>query len=118
MYHDLSAPPSISTVGYNFQQSVLEVNCTSTGSVASNVIWMKDGEIMDIDGARILSVQKVTDRIASTYNNILTFYDEPVVTAGNYCCNVSNSLGSSSQCVNVTGKTLSFANHGFIYKTC
>ena len=91
-------------VRFSLQQQVLDVTCTSTGSVASTVTWMKDGEPVEMDGTRIILTQNITDREASTYDNILTFYAEPGITAGNYCCIVSNSMGSDSQCIDVTGK--------------
>lgn len=104
----LSAPPSIVNVSYILQQNVLEVMCTSTGSVASSVTWIKDGERVKIDGMTKLLAQNVVDRLVSTYDNSLTFYAEPGVTTGNYCCIVSNSVGSHSQCIGVTGKQLRF----------
>ena len=100
----------IVSVNYILQQEVLDVTCTSTGSVASTVTWMKEGEHVEIDSTRILLIQNITDRVTSTYDNVLSIYDDPGVTAGNYCCIVSNIVGYDSQCINVTGKPLSFAH--------
>ena len=80
------------------------MNCTSTGSVASSVTWTKDEEPVEIDGTKNLLTQYVIDRTASTYDNVLSVIAEPGETAGNYCCSVTNAVGSASRCVEVTGK--------------
>ena len=82
------------------------MNCTSTGSVASSVTWTKDGQSVEIDGTKNLLTQYVTNRAASTYDNVLTVNDKPGATAGNYCCSVTNAVGSASRCVEVMGKTM------------
>ena len=61
---------------------------------------------MEIDGTKNLLTQYITNRAASTYDNVLTVYDEPGATDGNYCCSVTNVVGSASHCVEVTGKTV------------
>ena len=75
--------------------------------MASSVTWTKDGEHVEIDGTKNILIQYVTNRAASTYDNVLTVNDKPGATAGNYCCSVTNTLGSASRCVVVTtGKTM------------
>ena len=78
-----SAAPTISgPLVYDLQQTVLEVTCTSTGSVATTVTWMKDSSPVDIDGSVRVLTQTVTDRAASTYDNVLTVNAEPGETTG------------------------------------
>ena len=74
--------------------------------MASSVTWTKDEEPVEIDGTKNLLTQYVIDRTASTYDNVLTVIAEPGETAGNYCCSVTNTVGSDSHCVEVTGKTM------------
>ena len=67
---------------------------------------------MEIDGTKNLLTQDITNRAASTYDNVLTVNDKPGATAGNYCCSVTNAVGSASRCVVVMGKiVLTFAQH-------
>ena len=78
-------------------QTSLVVNCTSTGSPATNVTWMRDGQPLTIDGTTYKLIQTVTNRTASTYENILTVNDQlSNVTGRNYTCTVTNALGSAS----------------------
>ena len=72
--------------------------------MASSVTWTKNGEPVEIDGIKNLLTQDITSRAASTYDNVLTVNAQPGETAGNYCCSVTNAVGSASRCVEVTGK--------------
>ena len=75
------------------------MTCTSTGSVATTVTWMKDNSPLVIDGTVFVLTQTVIDRTASTYDNVLTVNAEPGETTGVYCCNVTNVIGSAQSCV-------------------
>ena len=100
-----SVPPTISgPLVYDLQLTVLEITCTSTGSVATTVTWVKDNSSVVIDGSIRVLTQTVTDRVASTYDNVLTVNAEPGETIGVYCCNVTNVIDSDQACVEVTGK--------------
>ena len=55
---------------------------------------MKDGSNLTTDGSHYSLSQTITDRAASTYNNVLTVEQSaPGGVAGTYTCTVSNDLG-------------------------
>ena len=96
------APPTITGTSYIFNLTGLELTCTSTGSVATTVTWMKDGSLVVIDGTVFILTQTVTDRAASTYNNVLLVNRTNTDVQGTYVCTVSNEIGSDSADVNVS----------------
>ena len=75
------------------------LTCVSTGSPPTNVSWIKDGVPLTSD--YIIS-QNVTERRASTYDNVLTV--RPEGAAGTYNCTVSNVLGSDSMVLMAVGE--------------
>ena len=67
---------------------------------------MKDGLNLTTDGSHYSLSQTVTDRAASTYNNVLTVKQSaPGGVAGTYTCVVSNDLGSDSRTKMVVGES-------------
>ena len=81
------------------------MTCVSTGSPATTVSWMKDGQSLSIDGSTYQLAQTVTNRAASTYSNVLTVSETaPTGVAGTYTCTVSNDLGSDSDSVTAVGE--------------
>ena len=83
------------------------VECTSTDSPATSVMWVKDGTNLTIDGSLYQKSQSVISRASSTYLNILHINDVPTNIIGRYTCRVSNILGTSSQEITITGKSCS-----------
>ena len=79
------------------------MTCISTGSPATTVTWMKDGKNFTIDGFHYSFSQAVTDRVSSTYSNVLRV-GEGEGAAGTYTCTVSNDLGSDSREVVAVGE--------------
>ncbi len=98
----LSAPPSITSLTFDPDSITSALTCTSTGSPATTVTWMKDGSQLVIDGTTYSMKQTVTGRNTSTYDNVLTIVDSGN-SFGTYICEVSNALGSSGA-TSIAGK--------------
>ena len=81
--------------------SEFTLNCTSTDSPATTVIWTKDNEMLsDSDAYQILR-----DGSTATYDNFLTIDATPDELVGTYACSVLNSAGQSNvESVNIQGK--------------
>ena len=96
------AAPTISDLEFDAASRTL--TCTSTGSPATTVTWTMDGDALTVDGTTYSMTQNVTDRSASTYENVLTIGSEVMNIVGNYTCTVSNALGSDSRTEITSGK--------------
>ncbi len=96
----LSALPSIDSL--TFDPDSFTLTCTSTGSPATTVTWMKDGSPLVIDGTTYSMEQTVTGRSTSIYDNVLTIGDRGS-SFGTYSCEVTSALGSSGP-TSVTGQ--------------
>ena len=96
------AAPTISDLEFDAASRTL--TCTSTGSPATTVTWTKDGDTLTVDGTTYSMTQNVTDRSASTYENVFTLPATGDIS-GTYSCQVGNALGNSSTMTfEVTGK--------------
>lgn len=74
------------------------LTCTSTGSPATTVAWLKDGQPLSIGGSTYQLTQAVANRAESTYENVLTINDKLAnIIDHNYTCRVNNILGSASR---------------------
>ena len=96
------------------------LTCTSTGSVATTVTFMRgstttvgplrNGESMESGGVAYQLAQTVTDRAGSTYRNVLTI-NQPLsgIEGSTFTCSVENTIGTSpdSLPITVNGKHLS-----------
>ena len=92
------------------------LTCTSTGSVATTVTFMRDnttvgpltdGESVTISGVTYQLVQTVTNRRQSSYESVLTITEEWSSLAGStFTCQVENVLRMSetSQSFEIPGK--------------
>ncbi len=100
----LSVLPSIDSL--TFDPDSFTLTCTSTGSPATIVTWMKDGSPLVIDGTTYSMEQTVTGRSTSTYDSVLTIGDSGS-RFGTYTCEVSNALGSSGPTA-IAGKYQSY----------
>ena len=94
-----SAPPTVSSLTYDSDARTL--TCTSTDSPATNVTWTRDGVTLTVDGTTYSMTQTVTDRRASTYENVLATRD--ISGTYVYSCLVRNALGDSNT-MSVEGK--------------
>ena len=94
------------------------LTCTSTTSIATTVTFMREGIVIngivrDGDSATVNGVtyqlsQTLTNRIQSTYDNVLTITEALSSLAGStFTCQVENALGQSqtSQSFHILGKT-------------
>ena len=90
------------------------LTCISTDSPATTVTWMKDGKLLTIDDSSHYTLsQTITDRVSSTYSNVLTVSESAPGVAGRYICNVSNDLGSDSMEVVAVGEYVAKNNSSF-----
>ena len=81
------------------------LNCTTSGSAASEVIWTDGGVLLIPDRPLYETVQILREGITSTYDNLLIFYANNVNEySGEYGCTVRNALGSSSEVTTIRGK--------------
>ena len=99
------ANPSIVSLTLESSASSSTLTCTSTGSPATTVLWTRNGQPVSIDETTYKLTQTVTDRAASTYENVLTI-NQPLnnIHGSNFTCTVSNTLGSNtSNSLQVTG---------------
>lgn len=83
--------------------SLFTLNCISSGSPASSVTWMKDGELLSESGTYRMS-KLLQNGITSTYYNLLEVNSGPYAVTGEYSCKVSNPLGSDMRNVTVRGQ--------------
>ena len=94
------------------------LTCTSTTSIATTVTFMRDGNaingiVRDGDSATVNGVtyqlsQTLTNRIQSTYDNVLIITEPLFSLAGSaFTCQVANALGMSanSDSFRIPGKT-------------
>ena len=74
-----------------------ELVCYTTNVPPTKIVWLRNGEEIDIDGVTYVSQQIVVDRINSHYRNIL-LVKEVINFIGNltFTCNVSNLYGNAS----------------------
>ena len=78
----------------NYKDSCGHVKCVSSGSPATNVTWMKDGQPLNTDrSSNYTFSQEISDRADSVYINVLVVSRMKI---GNYTCIVTNDLGSTS----------------------
>ena len=72
-----------------FDKTQQALSCTSTGGPPTTVSWMKDGQLLTVDGTTYEQRQIITNTSSSTYVTTLFVHSNQVV--GNYSCLVSNS---------------------------
>ena len=81
--------------------STFTLNCTSTDSPATTVLWTKDGEVLSDDA----EYQILRDGATATYDTLLSVDSTPEELVGAYTCSVLNSAGQSNVAsVNIQGE--------------
>ena len=101
----IPAKPSIVALTSQCSASSSTLTCTSTGSPATTVSWTRNGQPVTIDGNTYQLTQTVTDRAASTYENVLTI-NQPLasILGSTFTCTVTNIFGSvTSNSVQIRG---------------
>ena len=79
----------------NYKDSCGHVKCVSSGSPATSVTWMKDGQPLNTnETSNYTFSQEISDRADSVYTNVLIVSR---MTTGNYTCIVANDMGSTSR---------------------
>ena len=90
----------------NSTAALAQIECYTTRSPATNVTWMRNGELLTIDGVKYDAMQIVTDRVNSSYRNILVVNDVLSIVGNlTFSCIISNLNGNTSLDIptNVTG---------------
>ena len=77
--------------------TLLSLNCTSTGSPASRVVWLKNLSRLNFDDGPYNTYQVLVDGSTATYENTLTGVADPRELEGTYTCIVFDSENSTSQ---------------------
>ena len=95
------APTVSSLRAVSSNSSLFTLDCASTGSPATTVIWTKDGNLL----STYLTYQILRDGVAATYDNFVEIDADLVDLPGTYSCRVLNSAGLSNVAtVNIQGK--------------
>ena len=77
------------------------VECLTQYSPPTTVTWLRDGVAVEVDGEGYEMIQSVIERQSySRYNNTLIIRNAADLAGDHrYCCSISNSAGSTSDCV-------------------
>ena len=82
--------------------------CMSSGGPATTVTWVKDNQILQIDGRIYRHEQRIINTTHATYENIL-YSDDAVNLVGVFTCIVENARGRSEMILSTIGT--SYYNH-------
>ena len=88
------AQPTIVSLTSASLGSFTTLTCTTTGSPTTTVTWTRDGQPLTVDGHTYNMVQRVTNRAASTYDNLL-IVSGPAL-GSTFTCTVTNTLGTDT----------------------
>ena len=91
-------PPRITHLGFTHGHMSSTLTCISTGSPATTVTWMRDGQPLTIDGSTYFLTHSVNYGRSSTYENVLTINAAvSSIYRHTYTCTVVNALGTDSK---------------------
>ena len=90
--HYTVAPTVSSLTVADSNSSVFTLNCTSTDSPATTVIWTKGSELL----SDYPLYQMLRDGVAATYDNLIEINAGLDELVGAYSCSVLNSAGLSN----------------------
>ena len=79
------------------------LNCTSTGSPATTVIWRKDETVLS-SGGQYEMIQTLQDGVTATYENILVVSGTPSALLGVYSCSILNEIGTATRNITINGE--------------
>ena len=78
------------------------IECYTTGSPPTNVVWQRNGKVVDVDGENYETMQIVIDRRNSHYrNNIIISDTFGVIGNLTYTCEISNFAGVTAHNINI-----------------
>ena len=80
----------------------MTLTCMSSGGPATTVTWMKENQILHIDGHIYRQKQRIVNRTLATYENIL-YSDVAANLVGGFACIVKNARGGSEMIFSTTG---------------
>ena len=80
----------------------MTLTCMSTGGPATTVTWMKDNQILQIDGRIYRQKQRIIHTSNATYENIL-YSDDAANLVGVLTCIVENARGRSEMTLSTIG---------------
>ena len=81
--------PNITSFTSN--RSTMSLTCISIGGPATSVTWMKNSQLVPIDGSTYQQTQIIVDSEKAVYMNIL-HSDNPADLVGSFTCTVHLSL--------------------------
>ena len=99
----LIGTPTVTSLSFfsSNSTSMFTLNCTSSDSPPTTVIWNKNGGALSDSSA---SYQTLRDGSSSTYDTLLPIDGSVDELVGTYTCSVLNSAGQSNvQSLNVQG---------------
>ena len=99
-------PPNITAMEYtnlmdstdNADSAVANITCITENSPPTNVTWIMDGSVLDIDGQNYSILQTVTNRTSSKYRTTLlikTLFS--IIGTHNFTCLITNIAGSDAE---------------------
>lgn len=91
----ITEPPN-----YSFDH-VQIITCTSKGGPATNVEWLKDGQIL---GHKYEQQKRIVNQITAEYQSILSLgQSTPDEIIGKYTCRVNNARGGANETIHLHG---------------
>ena len=119
-------PPRITHLGFTYGHMSSTLACISTGSPATTVTWMRDGQPLTIDGRTYFLTHTVNYGRSSTYENVLTINAAvSSIYRHAYTCTVVNALGTASEiltasktiglCSNLSTRIYNTRHHSYGY---
>jgi len=84
----------------NADSAVAKITCITENSPPTNVTWMMDGSVLDIDGQNYSILQTVVNRITSKYRTTLlikTLFS--IIGTHNFTCVITNIAGNDTESI-------------------
>ena len=76
--------------------TVFTLNCSSSGSPPTNVVWTKDGEVVSMNET-FSAIQYLRDGVTARYDSVLMISMQPSEVIGRYTCSVDNMISVPSE---------------------
>lgn len=73
----------------------VKIECSSNGSIPTNVTWWRNGIKVDVDGSSYQTVQRVGEQVGSYFQSTLLIKDLfEALGNHNYTCSIENQFGN------------------------